>query len=114
MANKVLSNEKNKKTSEKISDFMLKNRLVIMAASLVIIIAALAVSIVSVVSSSSSKKELSAIDAIDGKLKAVDEARAKLGASQNRLESTIRNQSSISENLSNHHHLRIMHNIVKI
>ena len=42
----------------------------------------------------------SAIDAIDGKLKAVDEARAKLGASQNRLESTIRNQSSISENLS--------------
>ncbi len=65
MANKVLSNEKNKKTSEKISDFMLKNRLVIMAASLVIIIAALAVSIVSVVSSSSSRKELSAIDAIE-------------------------------------------------
>jgi flagellin len=41
-----------------------------------------------------------AISKIDCALKLVDNARAKLGASQNRLESTIRNQSSISENLS--------------
>ena len=41
-----------------------------------------------------------AISTIDGYLKDVDDARAKLGAVQNRLESTIRNQSSISENLS--------------
>ena len=42
----------------------------------------------------------SAIASIDCALKLVDSARASLGASQNRLESTIRNQSSISENLS--------------
>ncbi|SFK54319.1 flagellin [Succinivibrio dextrinosolvens] len=41
-----------------------------------------------------------AIGLIDCALKTVDTARAKLGAYQNRLESTIRNQSSISENLS--------------
>jgi len=41
-----------------------------------------------------------AIDTIDGHLKTIGEARANLGAVQNRLESTIRNQSSISENLS--------------
>ncbi|MBP5244721.1 MAG: flagellin, partial [Succinivibrio sp.] len=41
-----------------------------------------------------------AIASIDCALKLVDSARAALGASQNRLESTIRNQSSISENLS--------------
>lgn len=41
-----------------------------------------------------------AIKAIDCALSKIDTARAKLGASQNRLESTIRNQSSISENLS--------------
>lgn len=41
-----------------------------------------------------------AIAAIDTALNKIDTARAKLGASQNRLESTIRNQSSISENLS--------------
>ena len=41
-----------------------------------------------------------AISSIDCALKLVDSARAQLGASQNRLESTIRNQSSISENLS--------------
>lgn len=41
-----------------------------------------------------------AIAAIDSALNKIDTARAKLGASQNRLESTIRNQSSISENLS--------------
>lgn len=41
-----------------------------------------------------------AIGQIDCALKTVDTARAKLGAYQNRLESTIRNQSSISENLS--------------
>ena len=42
----------------------------------------------------------SAIATIDGHLKTVDTARAKLGAAQNRLESTIRNQSSIAENLT--------------
>ena len=41
-----------------------------------------------------------AITTIDAALAKVDTARAKLGAAQNRLESTIRNQSSISENLS--------------
>lgn len=41
-----------------------------------------------------------AIGKIDCALKTVDTARAKLGAYQNRLEATIRNQSSISENLS--------------
>jgi flagellin len=41
-----------------------------------------------------------AIASIDTQLAAVDTARSKLGAAQNRLESTIRNQSSISENLS--------------
>lgn len=41
-----------------------------------------------------------AIKQIDCALKLVDGARAQLGASQNRLESTIRNQASISENLS--------------
>lgn len=41
-----------------------------------------------------------AIASIDAALVTIDKARAKLGASQNRLESTIRNQSSISENLS--------------
>lgn len=41
-----------------------------------------------------------AIAEIDTALGKVDTARAKLGAAQNRLESTIRNQSSISENLS--------------
>ncbi|WP_202108293.1 flagellin [Succinivibrio dextrinosolvens] len=42
----------------------------------------------------------SAIFAIDSALTKVDTARSKLGAAQNRLESTIRNQSSITENLS--------------
>ena len=41
-----------------------------------------------------------AIASIDSALKLIDTARAELGAGQNRLESTIRNQSSISENLS--------------
>ena len=40
------------------------------------------------------------IGLIDAQLTYVDDARAQLGAAQNRLESTIRNQSSISENLS--------------
>lgn len=40
------------------------------------------------------------IGKIDKQLTYVDDARAQLGAAQNRLESTIRNQSSISENLS--------------
>jgi len=37
---------------------------------------------------------------IDSALKTIDTARAKLGAYQNRLESTINNQANISENLS--------------
>lgn len=41
-----------------------------------------------------------AIQTLDDALETIDGARAKLGAAQNRLESTIRNQSSISENLS--------------
>ena len=41
-----------------------------------------------------------AINTLDSALVTIDGARAKLGAAQNRLESTIRNQSSISENLS--------------
>ncbi len=41
-----------------------------------------------------------AIKTIDENLKSVDSARAQLGAVQNRLESTITNQSNISENLS--------------
>ncbi|SFS90082.1 flagellin [Succinivibrio dextrinosolvens] len=41
-----------------------------------------------------------AITGIDTALSTIDTARAKLGAAQNRLESTIRNQSSISENLT--------------
>lgn len=38
---------------------------------------------------------------LDGMLNAVDSKRAQLGAIQNRLESTIRNQENISENVSN-------------
>ncbi len=41
-----------------------------------------------------------AIKTIDGYISNVDTARAKLGATQNRLDSTINNQSNISENLS--------------
>jgi flagellin len=40
------------------------------------------------------------IQNIDSALKKIDTARSKLGAYQNRLESTINNQSNISENLS--------------
>ncbi|WP_406017928.1 flagellin [Succinivibrio sp.] len=46
------------------------------------------------------QKAEAAIKSIDCALSKIDTARAKLGASQNRLESTIRNQASISENLS--------------
>lgn len=52
------------------------------------------------VSGSNGANAEAAIAAIDSALNKIDTARAKLGASQNRLESTIRNQSSISENLS--------------
>ncbi|WP_447502566.1 flagellin N-terminal helical domain-containing protein [Aeromonas caviae] len=41
-----------------------------------------------------------ALGAIDGVIKIVDGYRADLGAVQNRLDSTIRNQSNISENVS--------------
>ena len=37
---------------------------------------------------------------VDAMLKVVDSKRAELGAVQNRLDSTIRNQSNISENVS--------------
>lgn len=37
---------------------------------------------------------------IDSLIKTVDSKRAELGAVQNRLDSTIRNQSNISENVS--------------
>lgn len=49
---------------------------------------------------SEATKAEDSIGLIDCALKTVDTARGKLGAYQNRLESTIRNQSSISENLS--------------
>ncbi len=42
----------------------------------------------------------SAISSIDEALKAVDESRGKLGAVQNRFESTIANLNNVSENLS--------------
>lgn len=41
-----------------------------------------------------------AITSIDAAIEKVDGYRAKLGATQNRFESTIRNQSNVSENLS--------------
>lgn len=52
------------------------------------------------VSGSTGTNAEAAISSIDSALKKIDKARAQLGASQNRLESTIRNQSSIAENLS--------------
>jgi flagellin len=42
----------------------------------------------------------SAIETIDGAIKTIDDSRADLGAIQNRLESTISNLTSISENVS--------------
>jgi len=40
------------------------------------------------------------LGAVDAMIKAVDGKRAELGAVQNRLDSTVRNQSNISENVS--------------
>ncbi|MGE6107940.1 flagellin [Aeromonas sobria] len=40
------------------------------------------------------------MDTVDTMMKAVDSKRAELGAVQNRLDSTVRNQSNISENVS--------------
>ena len=40
------------------------------------------------------------LGAVDSMLEVVDSKRAELGAVQNRLDSTVRNQSSVSENLS--------------
>ena len=40
------------------------------------------------------------LENIDGFISTVDSKRAELGAVQNRLESTIRNQSNVSENVS--------------
>ncbi|MNS57502.1 Flagellin [compost metagenome] len=40
------------------------------------------------------------MDTVDAMMKAVDSKRAELGAVQNRLDSTVRNQSNISENVS--------------
>ncbi|MBL4827725.1 MAG: flagellin, partial [Spongiibacteraceae bacterium] len=42
----------------------------------------------------------SAIETIDGAIQTIDDSRADLGAIQNRLESTISNLTSISENVS--------------
>ena len=41
-----------------------------------------------------------AMDDMDAMIKKVDGKRAELGAVQNRLDSTVRNQSNISENVS--------------
>ncbi len=42
----------------------------------------------------------SAIDIVDEFIGAIDSKRAELGAMQNRLESTVRNQANVAENLS--------------
>lgn len=50
--------------------------------------------------SSSSESETNILDGIDGALSRVNSVRADLGATQNRFQSSIRNLSNISENLS--------------
>ncbi|WP_440053922.1 flagellin [Pseudoalteromonas sp. T1lg65] len=52
------------------------------------------------ISLSSQKHAQTVFAAIDGLISVVDKKRAELGAVQNRFQSTIRNQSNISENLS--------------
>ena len=49
---------------------------------------------------SSPMAQLKVLENIDGFISTVDSKRAELGAVQNRLESTIRNQSNVSENVS--------------
>jgi flagellin len=49
---------------------------------------------------SSASKAQNVLANVDKMIKAVDSKRAELGAVQNRLDSTIRNQSNISENVS--------------
>jgi flagellin len=49
---------------------------------------------------SSASKAQSVLANVDKLIKAVDSKRAELGAVQNRMDSTIRNQSNISENVS--------------
>ena len=52
------------------------------------------------ISLSSDTGARSAIDSLDAMIKNVDSYRAKLGATQNRLESTISNQENVIENVS--------------
>jgi len=49
---------------------------------------------------SSASKAQSVLANVDKMIKAVDSKRAALGAVQNRLDSTVRNQSNVSENVS--------------
>jgi flagellin len=49
---------------------------------------------------SSASKAQSVLGNVDKMIKAVDSKRAELGAVQNRLDSTVRNQSNVSENVS--------------
>lgn len=62
--------------------------------------AALAWSNISDISGSTGSAAQLAMANLDLMIKAVDSKRAELGAVQNRLDSTIRNQSNVSENLS--------------
>jgi flagellin len=59
-----------------------------------------AVTSTSVSSISTAKDAQTAMANLDFMIKAVDSKRAELGAVQNRFDSTIRNQSNVSENLS--------------
>lgn len=62
--------------------------------------AALAWSAISDISGSTASNAQLAMANIDLMIKSVDSKRAELGAVQNRLDSTVRNQSNVSENLS--------------
>lgn len=62
--------------------------------------AALAWSKISDISGSTASNAQLAMANIDLMIKSVDSKRAELGAVQNRLDSTVRNQSNVSENLS--------------
>lgn len=59
-----------------------------------------AVTTTSVGSIKTAKEAQTAMANLDYMIKAVDSKRAELGAVQNRFDSTIRNQSNVSENLS--------------
>ena len=61
---------------------------------------ALAFSTISDISGSTASNAQLAMANLDLMIKSVDSKRAELGAVQNRLDSTVRNQSNVSENLS--------------